>query len=196
MEFGFISEETFLTYRQHGSRLTAHPHLAANWPIEFTSGSLGQGLSLGVGTALALARKNSVARTFVILGDGECNEGQVWEAACSAAHYGLNNLVAIVDKNGLQYDGSTDAVLAMPSFEGMWQSFGWSTQTVDGHNTSALYAALSDTNTTRPKVVIANTIKGKGVSFMEGMREWHHATLSKSQYELALSELHEIQNGN
>ena len=163
---GFVSNEDLLTFKSNHTYLYGHPSMNQEKGIEFSSGSLGQGLSLGVGCALAMKRKqNESSRVFVVLGDGECDEGSIWEAAASASHFGLSNIVAIIDKNGLQYDGKTEDVLSMESLTKKWESFGWSTIDVDGHNVSALYDVLS-VSSDKPLVVIAHTVKGKGVSFM------------------------------
>lgn len=186
---GILEEADLATFKQDGSRLGGHPSLNGLPGIEFASGSLGQGLSLGVGVCLALKRKgNAVSRAFVLLGDGECDEGSVWEAAASAAHYGLDNLVAIVDMNGIQYDGPTAEVLDMSPFEKKWQAFGWETLSIDGHCMKEVldaYAYRSD----RPFAILARTTKGKGISFMEGNWRYHNAALSREQYEQAIEEL-------
>lgn len=188
-QLGLISAEELLTYKATGSDITAHPTVCPRLGTEFASGSLGQGLSLGVGTCLALRRKgNLTSRTFVILGDGECNEGSVWEAVESAAHYRLANLVAIVDQNGLQYDGDTSAVMSMSDLADKWRAFGWECMECDGHDVAALSSSLS-AKSDRPLCVIAKTIKGKGVSFMEGVASWHHGVLTQKLFDQAMAEL-------
>lgn len=188
-QIGILADEELLAFKHNGSELSAHPSINPRLGIEFSSGSLGQGLSLGVGVALALKRKENLSsRVFVILGDGECDEGSVWEAALSAAHYGLNNLVAIVDRNHLQYDGDTETIMPIENFSAKWQAFGWQTIECDGHNEQELEKALSS-KTDKPLVVIANTIKGKGISFMENQPKWHNGVLTKSLYDTALVEL-------
>lgn len=184
---GILDEEELLTYKKHDSRLSAHPARNTALGIEFSSGSLGQGLSQGVGTALALRRKGNDARVFVILGDGECDEGSVWEAAMSASHFGLTNLTAIVDENGLQYDGATSATMRLAPFCEKWRAFGWAADEVDGHDLSALLAALH-APADRPHVILAKTVKGKGVSFMENDPKWHNGRLTQAQYEQAIAE--------
>ena len=160
---GYFPKDLLWTFKQNDSPLTGHPSLNQVLGIEFSSGSLGQGLSLGIGVAVALKRKgNLTSRVYVLLGDGECNEGSVWEAAAFAAHHILHNLVVIVDKNGLQYDGKTDDILSMEPFADKWKSFGWNSVTVDGHNIGQLYDALSR-QSSKPQVIIAETVKGKGV---------------------------------
>lgn len=186
---GILSEENLNEYKKNEGSVSAHPSKNSDMGIEFSSGSLGQGLSLGVGTCLALKRKgNSESKTYVILGDGECDEGSIWEAAASASAFGLDNLVAIVDKNQLQYDGTTDEILNMGPLEEKWKSFGWDVVICDGHNIEELQKALH-TKHDKPFVLIANTVKGKGVSFMEGNPLWHNGRLSEKQYNQAIEEV-------
>ena len=188
-EAGIIDEKELDTFKMNASRLGGHPSLNGLSGIEFASGSLGQGLSLGVGTCLALKRKgNNASRTFVFLGDGECDEGAVWEAAASAMHYGLNNLVAVVDVNSIQYDGYTNEVMNMSPLKEKWASFGFEVISIDGHNVQEVldaYNHMSD----RPLVILAETVKGKGISFMENNWRYHNASLTKELYEKALQEL-------
>lgn len=186
---GLLSEEQLLGYKTNGGMISAHPSVNLGLGIEYASGSLGMGLSLGVGAALALRRKgNTGPRVFVVLGDGECDEGSVWEAACSATHYKLGNLVAIVDRNGLQYDGPTESVMTLEDFEARWKAFGWDTVSVDGHDVAALVSALSR-RTEKPLAVIARTVKGKGVSFMEHAVQWHNGVVTQKLFEQAMAEL-------
>lgn len=193
LEAGIISEEIFATYQMNESDLTAHPVMNIPLGIESSNGSLGQGLSMGVGLALAAKRKTKKHRIYVLLGNGECNEGSVWEAIMSAAHFKLDNLIAVVDNNGFQSDGESETIIDCGDFEGKWKSFGWNVCSVDGHNISELYNAFVECNVkNKPKVVIANTIKGKGVSFMENNNEWHHNRLTKENYDQALQEMGEI----
>ena len=186
---GLISDEELQTFKQNNTFLYAHPSMNIEKGIEFSSGSLGQGLSLAVGTALALKmKKNYTSRVYVLLGDGECNEGSVWEAAMSAAHYKLDNLTVIIDKNKLQYDGETKYVLGLAPFEEKWKSFGFETVTIDGHNVESLINAFAKEHKNKPMCIIANTIKGKGVSFMENEAKWHNGSLTKELFEQALAE--------
>lgn len=185
---GLIDREEYDGFKKNDTFLTGHPSMNLERGIEFSSGSLGQGLSLGVGTCIALREKgNTSSRAFVLLGDGECNEGSVWEAAMSAAHFKLNNLVAIVDKNGIQYDGGTDKIMDMGNLKDKWESFGWEVVELDGHNIEELYEAFN-LITEKPKVIIAHTVKGKGVSFMENNSLWHNSRLTDKQYEEAMAE--------
>lgn len=188
---GMISEEELMEFKSDETFLTGHPTINLERGIEFSSGSLGQGLSLGVGTCLALRQKgNENSKCFVLLGDGECNEGSVWEAAMCASHYGLKNLVAIIDKNELQYDGETSDIMNMQNMKQKWEAFGWETIEVDGHNVEELYHALTH-RSEKPLAVIAHTVKGKGVSFMENNPLWHHSRLTQVQYDVAMKELEE-----
>lgn len=188
-EAGMLTQADIETFKTNDTKLYAHPSMGSVPGIEFSSGSLGQGLSLGVGVALALRRKgNTDARVFVLMGDGECDEGSVWEAAASAAHFGTNHLVAIIDENMLQYDGTTEAVQNKSRMADRWRAFGWDVVSVDGHDVAQLAQAL-DKRTEGPLVVIARTVKGKGVSFMEGNPLWHNGRLSDNQYQAALAEV-------
>ena len=184
---GVFTEEQLLTYKQDGSLITAHPTLSPENGMEFASGSLGQGLSIGVGVALALNRKMSDSNVYVIVGDGECNEGSIWEAVASAAHYNLKNLICIVDNNKLQYDGLTSEILDMGNLSRKFAVFGWDSIEVDGHNCDELNRAFHTVHS-NPLAVICNTIKGKGVSFIENQYKWHNASLNESQFAQAMEE--------
>lgn len=189
VQAGILDRVQLSEFKKNGSQLSGHPSLNGLPGIEFASGSLGQGLSLGVGVCLSLKRKkNNVSRAFVFLGDGECDEGSVWEAAASAAHFKLNNLVAIIDTNKIQYDGNTNDILNMSPMAEKWKSFGWNVIDLDGHNIEALVDAYN-IKSERPLVIIANTIKGKGISFIENNWRFHNSRLSKTQYEQAIAEL-------
>lgn len=192
-QLGMISEEELYNFKKEGSWLTAHPTINPEKGIEFSSGSLGQGLGLGIGTAWALKMKgNLFSRVYVVLGDGECNEGSIWEGAMCAPQLHLNNLTVIVDKNGLQFDDKTTEIISMEDMEAKWKSFGWETKTVNGHDVAALYEALKEKHD-KPFALIANTVKGKGVSFIENVPKWHLGKLSKEQYEQAMAEQEENQ---
>lgn len=186
---GMISQEELLTYKQKETFLYAHPSMNKKRGIEFSSGSLGQGLSLGVGCSLGLKRKgNNISTIYVVLGDGECNEGSVWEAAQSASHFECSNLVAVVDKNDLQYDGPTEQVMNEINLADKWKAFGWDVVECDGHNVEDLYHAFR-TKHRKPLVVIAHTVKGKGVSFMENNPLWHNHSINEKQYRQAIEEI-------
>lgn len=185
---GLLSEEQFATYCGEGSLLGAHPEHALPG-IDVSTGSLGQGLSIGCGLAYGLRQQGNPGRVFVLLSDAECNEGQVWEAAMFAAHHQLNNLMAIVDCNGSQALGKTSEVLNMNPPAARWQAFGWDAEDVDGHDVSSLVGALSCPGDSRPRVLLAHTVLGKGVSFMENQLEWHYRNLTPEQCLVALAEV-------
>ena len=148
------------------------------------------GLALGIGVALALKKRKKDINVYVVLGDGECNEGSVWEAAMAAPNFKLNNLYAIVDKNNFQQTGSNKDIMDNPNLKEKWSSFGWNTKEVDGHNINELLSFFEEGRTVdKPKALIANTIKGKGFSFSENNNDWHHSVLTKSLYEKGLQEL-------
>jgi transketolase len=193
-EAGFLSPAELATYETPESILSGQPAMCIEKGIEISSGSLGLGLSVGIGVALAGRKANREYKTYVLLGDGECNEGTVWEAAMSASHFKLGNLTAIVDANGMQSDGLCQEVLDMGSHEDKWRSFGWDVCSVDGHDIGALLSVFTGVRSgcDRPLAVIARTVKGKGVSFMENDNRWHHSRLTQQQYEAAIQELASI----
>lgn len=187
---GVIDEETYKTFKTNESDLIAHPVMNLDLGIESSNGSLGHGLSMGIGIALAAKKKQRDFNVYVYMGDGECNEGSVWEAVMSAAQLGLDNLTAIVDYNKLQSDGDARQIIDFADFAGKFISFGWDVKEIDGHEIAQVVDAFeSPREHGRPRVLIAHTIKGKGVSFMENNNEWHHNRLTKGNYELALAEL-------
>lgn len=188
---GLISEADLSEFKKNGSKLSAHPTLNPSLGLEFVGGSLGQGLSQGVGVALALKYlQNYKSKVYVVIGDGECNEGQIWEASNSASNYKLDNLVVIVDKNNIQYDDFTKNVLNMGSLKDKFTCFGFYTIEVDGHNTLSLEQVFNTTtHDKKPLCVIADTIKGKGISFMENEPKWHNNVLTDELYHQAMNEL-------
>jgi transketolase len=189
MEAGLITREELFTFEKNGSILPGQPVMNREKGIECSSGSLGHGLSLGIGLALAGKQRGSAHRVFVLMGDGECNEGSVWEAAMAANHYRLSNLVAILDANDMQSDGARCDIMTA-DYSVIWKGFGWDVLVVDGHNVKDLYETLSMENRTEsPRMIIARTVKGKGVSFMENKAEWHHNRLTQEQYDAAMREL-------
>jgi len=190
VEAGLVPVEDLLTFEKSESYLVGHPVINREKGIEFSNGSLGMGLSLGIGVALVGKQRKSKHKIYVLMGDGECNEGSVWEAAMAASQFKLDNLVGIVDKNNFQQTGSNSEIMSVGDLAAKWSGFGWDVVEVDGHNVGELYDAfLRDNPQDKPVSIIANTIKGKGFSFAENNNAWHHATLSKSQYELAVEEL-------
>ena len=186
-DLGIIKNEDLMSMNNNGI-LGEHPD--HNIPgIEFDTGSLGHGLSVASGFAYAskLDRKNN--KTYVLLGDGECYEGTVWEAALLAAHLKLNNLIAIVDRNGLCIHGNTEDVNKLNPFADKWVAFGWNVVEIDGHNHEEILNTFTNIDSDRPTVIIANTVKGKGVSFMENQLSWHHGGINKEYYISAQKEL-------
>jgi transketolase len=187
---GIISEDTFKTFKTNESDLIAHPVMNLDLGIESSNGSLGQGLSMGVGIAVAAKKKKSDFKVYVYMGDGECNEGSVWEAVMSAAQLGLDNLTAVVDYNKLQSDGDSRQIMDLADLAGKFKSFGWDVHEIDGHDIAQIVNAFEAPLVSgRPRMLVAHTVKGKGVSFMENNNEWHHNRLTKANYDLALAEL-------
>ena len=187
-----ISKEELCTLRKIGSRLQGHPAKDKNIPgIEISTGSLGYGLSIGVGVAKGMKTLKQDNRVYVLMGDGEQQEGSIWEAAMAASHFKLDNLCAIVDCNGLQIDGPVDKVLNINPITDKYQSFGWNVISIDGHNLNEVDSAYTQANLQRdkPTVIIAKTVKGKGVSFMENNADWHGKTPTKEQLIQAFKEI-------
>lgn len=181
-EVGIISREEMLTFEISGSDFPTHETINVEKGIEFTSGSLGYGPSLGVGTALMAKRTNAPYHTFVLMGDGECNEGSVWEALISAVKFELDNLTFIIDVNGQQLDGFTEDVMPIKNFVDVCSGFGCRVIEVDGHNVFQLIDAFSSNESGKPKVIIAHTIKGKGIPSVEGRVGLHHVRLNDDVY--------------
>ncbi len=188
-QLGFFEKSELKTFRKLGTRLQGHPSL---WcpGVEVATGSLGQGLSIGCGIAMALKLDKSPANVFVMLGDGELQEGNVWEAFMQASHRNLDNLIAIIDKNGLQIDGSTENVKSLGNLSDKISAFGWEVIEIDGHDFRQIYEAIEKSKQIKsPVAIIANTVKGKGVSFMENNAGWHGKAPNKDDYERAILEL-------
>ena len=190
-EAGFLTQDDLDHALQGDSVFFEHPKMSLRHGIEFSGGSLGQGLSLGMGTALGLKKKGiDGPRIFVILGDGECDEGSVWEAAAAVAHFGLNRVTVIIDRNGLQFDGRKEDILKPGDLALRWASLGYDVQTVNGHDVEELQAAL-EREADRPKVIIADTVKGKGVPFAENDVTWHTGRLTDELYQEALRSIND-----
>lgn len=187
---GWLSGELLNTYCGDGSPLGVHPEHVVRG-VDFSTGSLGQGLSMGAGAALAARLQKSSRRVFVLVSDGECNEGSLWEAVMFAAHHHLSNLVAIVDLNGQQALGYTREVLNLTPMAERWRTFDWDVHEVDGHDINAISDAIAgfDTLSGPPHVLIARTIFGKGVSYMENRIKWHYWPMSDKEYQQALGEI-------
>lgn len=191
-EKGFLNEEELLTFRKIGTRLQGHPSMDKLPGVDMSTGSLGQGISAAVGMALSNKYHNLPYRIYTLLGDGECQEGEVWEAAMSASHYGLDNLLAFVDMNGLQIDGKVNEVMNPFPLDEKFKAFGWNVIVLeDGNDLEAVIKACEEAKIVKgkPSVVIAKTVKGKGVSFMENQAGWHGVAPNKEQCEQALTEL-------
>jgi len=188
---GYFDPSELLKLRKMGAMLQGHPDMKGTPGVEMSTGSLGQGFSTAVGMAIAGKLDKKSDRVFALLGDGEMNEGLVWEAMMSAAHYKLDNLVAIVDHNGLQIDGPNAHVMGLDPLKEKWESFGWNAIDVDGHDIEALLAAFeaADKTENKPTVLIAKTIKGKGVSYMEDLAGWHGKAPSSEELQIALKDL-------
>ncbi len=191
-DLGFFPREKLWTLRKLGSLLQGHPQLGLPG-LETSSGSLGQGLSVAVGFALAARMDGINSRTYCLMGDGETNEGQIWEAAMTAAHYKLDNLCGIIDFNKLQIDGFCCEVKGQGEYRKKWEDFGWYAVEADGHDLEQLDKAFDAVQTVkdRPQIIIAHTIKGKGISFVENKVEWHGIAPKKEELEKALAELDE-----
>ncbi len=187
---GYFPKEELKTFRKLGTRLQGHVHVKAPG-VEFNTGSLGHGLSVANGIALGAKLLKKNFKTYCLLGDGEIQEGSVWEAAMGASHYKLDNLCAIVDYNKVQENGPVNEIKNLEPLKEKWESFGWHTEEIDGHNFSEIIAALDEADTVKgkPTVIIANTVKGKGISFMEGKAGWHGKAPNKEQLQQALAEL-------
>lgn len=188
---GYFDPQALKSLRKTGAMLQGHPDMKGTPGVEMSTGSLGQGISAAVGMALANQLDQSPSRTFVLLGDGELNEGLVWEAAMAASHYKLGQLTAIIDYNGLQIDGSNDEVMAVSPVDQKFASFGWHVIVVDGHDLPSLIQAFEQAKdvTTQPTVIIAKTVKGKGVSFMEDQAGWHGKAPNADEFAQAMIEL-------
>lgn len=188
---GYFPREELASLRRFGSMLQGHPDSACTPGVEIPTGSLGQGLSIANGLALACRLNGQASRIFILMGDGEIQEGQIWEAAMSAAHYGLDNLTAVVDRNRLQIDGRTKEVMSLEPLPEKWRAFGWHTLEVDGHDIPELLEALKTCRgvSGRPSLIIAHTVKGKGVSVFEDKAKYHGVAPTDEEYQQALKEL-------
>lgn len=186
---GLLTNEDLGTFEQNGSHYTVHAHKEIEKGLEFSGGSLGLGMSYAVGVAYALKEKGSKARVYALLGDGECNEGIIWEAMMFARHNALSNLTVIVDHNHLQADGFIEEVLDTANLADKFRAFGFHTYEVDGHSIDELSKAYSKPSDTVPTAIIAETIKGKGISFMENKYNWHFTILPEGKYKKAMAEL-------
>jgi len=187
---GFISKELLDTYGHFGSTLAGHPTKKVPG-IELNSGALGHGLSVGVGLAIAARMDKKSFKTFVLMGDGEQGEGSIYEAAMSASHYKLGNLVAIIDRNTLQISGLTEVVMSLEPMRARWEAFGWQVFDVQGNDMEDLVKTFDafDYENDKPKLIISHTTKGNGISYMEKVAKWHHGVPDEAQYQQALQEI-------
>ena len=189
-ECGYISQDELMSFRKLGSRLQGHPSSLYLNCVEVPTGSLGQGLSMACGIAISLKLDENPANVYCLMGDGELQEGSVWEAFMNADTHKLNNVVAIIDRNRLQIDGSTEDIKVLGNLKNKIESFNWNLIEIDGHDCRQIYSAyLNAKNSDKPTAIIANTIKGKGISFMENNSNWHGKAPNDEQLQFALEEL-------
>lgn len=185
-QIGMISDDQFNSFESNGGEFPGQPSRSSNNKIEYSSGSLGMGLPYALG--VALAKKRTIGTVYTVVGDGELNEGSNWEAAALANKYELDNLIVIVDYNGLQSDGKCRSIVGQNLFA-LWNAFGWKVEECNGHSLNDLKRILACEHTAKPLVILAKTIKGKGVSFMENDNAWHHVVLNKDDYYKAVQEV-------
>lgn len=193
-ECGYITKEDLLTFEEPDSVFPTHEMMNIDKGIEISSGSLGYGLSVAVGIALSAKKREQKFKTYVLIGDGECNEGTIWEAAMAAAKYRLNNIVAIVDLNGQSLDGFTSDTMPVYDMEKVWAGFGWNVLSIkNGNDILELIDAFDKLSTDKPNVLVAHTVKAKGIPSIEGKVGWHHARLNEEQYEAFKREMENAQ---
>ncbi|MBM6837593.1 transketolase, partial [Clostridium saudiense] len=194
---GIISDKELVTFRSVNSRLQGHPHIVDIPEVDSTTGLLGQGLSLAIGMAIAKRNDKENNRVYAVVGDGELHEGQIWEAVMQASHYKLNNLIMIVDYNKLSSSGPVNEVINVDSISDKLKVFGFNTIEIDGNNMEQVVGALNIAfeEKEKPIAIIANTIKGKGVSYMENNPKWHSGALTDEEYEIAIRDLNKIGEG-
>ena len=188
VEAGYLKEEELCTFSRDGSRLIGYPY-DPEIGLEYAGGSLGMAISVGIGQALAAQWKKQPQQVYVLMGDGELNEGSIWEAFMSAAQYRLGNLTAIIDRNHLSYDGNTEEIMGIDDLGAKLRAFNWHVVNCNGHDVSDLLRAFHDKVDDRPTAIIAETVKGKGLPFAEGRPEWHQKAMTEEQYRQALAEM-------
>lgn len=184
-----INNKILNSFQTDNSEIIAHPIMDPSIGIETSNGSLGQGLSYGVGLAIAYKLKKKNNKIFVMLGDGECYEGSIWEAAITATELNLDNLIVLLDSNGFQNDGKINNKMNFKNLLNKWKGFGWNSIICDGHNINLIYKSFKRTKQNKPNIIIFKTTKGKGVRFMENNNDWHHGRLTKNLYLTAINEL-------
>lgn len=190
VEAGFLPKDQLLSFFQDGGLLAGHPW-NVDIGLEFPGGSLGMGLSVGIGIALEAKRKGKQYRTYVLLGDGECNEGSVWEGFMAAPHFGLNNLTVIIDYNNMQFDGANDAIMSIAPMAEKLSAFGWDAVEVNGHSIEQLYLATMRRDEKKPLAIIAHTIKARGLPSLENTAESHHSAIKQEDYDFMMKNLQE-----
>lgn len=188
-DLGYFPKEDLKRLRQIDSHLQGHPDCNKTPGVDINTGSLGQGISIAIGLALAAKKAEADYNIYTVIGDGECQEGLVWEAAMSAAHYKLDNLVVMLDYNGLQIDGSNEAVMSLGDITNKFKAFGFECFEVDGHDIDKIKEVLDTKVYNKPKFICCNTIKGKGISFMENQSGWHGRPMTEEEFKLAMKEL-------
>ena len=190
-ELGYFPKEELKTLRQLNSRLQGHPCAHKTPGVELSTGPLGLGLGAGIGMALAERQKKSAAYIYVVLGDGECEEGGIWEAAMAASKFKTTHCIALLDHNGVQLDGTLEEIMPMGDFAAKWASFGWNVISCNGHDVEAIAQAVAEAKaeTEKPSIIICETVKGKGISFMEGKNIWHGKAIGDEDYKEAKKEL-------
>ena len=193
-ECGYFPKDDLYTVKQLGSHLQGHPDTLKTPGVEANTGSLGQGLSVGLGMALGLRMSASTAKVYVAMGDGEQAEGQIWEAALCAANYKTNNLIAILDNNKIQATDTVENIFPQHRLQQRWESFGWHVISIDGHNMKEICEALDQIETinNKPILILANTVKGKGISFAEGTAKFHNASLNREQFDMAHDDINNM----
>jgi len=191
-EAGFIDHDEICTYAADGSRLIGYPY-APEIGIEYSGGSLGMAMSVGIGQAINARKKRLPCHIYVLVGDGELNEGSIWEGLMSAAHFRLSNFTVIIDRNHLCYDGTTDEVMSLGDLNAKFEAFGFNTVSCNGHDIDDLLRAFADKADDRPNAIIADTVKGHSISFAENRPEWHQKAMTDEQYEQAVKEITEAE---
>lgn len=189
-QIGVLNDQDLSSFEKDNSDLAGHPVKNIEKGIEFSTGSLGMGISIAVGLCIAFKKKKNENKVFVVVGDGECNEGSNWESLMSASHFNLDNLVIIIDKNNLQQTGACEEILTTENLSEKFKSFNCFSSEIDGHDHAQIFKAISQNlNSPKPNLIVANTVKGKGIELFENKNEWHHSVLSKKIYDEALSSL-------
>ena len=192
---GFLTEAELDCFEKNGGDFPGHPVLNAQYGIETSSGSLGMGIGIAAGDALAAKLNHQSYKCYVLLGDGECDEGSVWESAMACRHYRLDNLIVLLDRNHIQSDDSCKKVMDLENIAQKWFAFGWDVISIDGHNVEEIHRALfTPVKNGHPRILIAETVKGKGVSFFENTADWHHGVVTQEIYDRAIAELTGVSN--